>query len=166
MYAQGAYLVHPGQGVCVVESITEGENPSYKLMPLGQRNPVLISFPVAEEERLRPVCDANEAHDIIRNYSDMLLSDETASTSALEEELFREEIRTGSCRDIVRIVKTFRSRIQDARALNKKPPVAYERILKHASQRSLSELAVALDATTDDVIALFKEAIGEDITKA
>lgn len=55
------------------------------------------------------------------------------------------------------VVKTFRERIAEVRARNKKPPVAYERILKQASQRSLAELAVALDVSTDDVVARFEE---------
>ena len=81
----------------------------------------------------------------------MQVDDFTTKSNALEEEHFRDKIRLGSCRDSVRVVKTFRTRIAEVRARNKKPPVAYERILKQASERSLSELAVALDSTPDDV---------------
>ena len=61
------------------------------------------------------------------------------------------------------IVKTLRSRIADVRAHNKKPPVAYERVLKHASERSLSELAVALGTSVEDVKALLMSRAGEDL---
>ena len=37
-----------------------------------------------------------------------------------------------------------------------------ERVLKRASERSLTELAVALGMTTDDVVALFQAQAGED----
>ena len=70
-------------------------------------------------------------------------------------------MRHGTCRDSVRIVKTFRVRIDQMRARNKKPPVAYERILKQASQRSLEELSVALGVSVEDVQQLFKAQEGE-----
>jgi CarD family transcriptional regulator len=42
--------------------------------------------------------------------------------------------------------------------------VVYERILKQASERSLAELAVALESTPDDVRALFESQGGEDFS--
>ena len=53
MFEVGAYIVHPGQGVCRVEGVGEGPDATYKLLPLGQRHPVHISYPVASEGRLR-----------------------------------------------------------------------------------------------------------------
>ena len=55
MYAIGDYLVHPGQGVCQVEDVKAAHDRSYVLLPLGQRHPIHISFPVESESRLRPV---------------------------------------------------------------------------------------------------------------
>jgi hypothetical protein len=61
----------------------------------------------------------------------------------------------------VRIVKTFRVRIAETKARNKKPPVVYERILKEARQRSLEELGVALDMSPEDVQVLFEQRVSE-----
>ena len=55
MYSVGDYLVHPGQGVCQVRDVTSGPQAVYQLLPIGKRHPVHISFPVANEGRLRPV---------------------------------------------------------------------------------------------------------------
>lgn len=156
MYEVGEYVVHPGQGVCVVESVANDKG-TYQLTTVGQRNPVRISFPVSSESRLRPILSRDEAYQLIDDYDTMELDTSTGGSGVSEEEHFRQEIRRGSCRDTVRIVKTFRSRIADVKSRNKKPPVAYERILKQASQRSLSELSVALGVSTDDVLALFHE---------
>ena len=158
MYEVGEFIVHPGQGVCRVEEIVGSEVPTYQLLPVGQRHPMKISFPVANEDRLRPILSSDEAARIIDEYPTMDLDPFTERSNTLEEEHFRSAIRTGSCRDSVRIVKTFRARIAEVRSRNKKPPVAYERILKQASQRSLEELAVALDTTTDDVRSRFESA--------
>ena len=162
MYANGENIVHPAQGVCLVEDVVDNPSATYQLLPVGQRHPMRISFPVASESRLRPVLSHDEAEDIIAQYPTMQVDEFTNKSNALEEEHFRDEIRLGSCRDSVRVVKTFRTRIAEVKARNKKPPVAYERILKQASERSLSELAVALDSTPDDVRVLFEDIPDED----
>ena len=159
MFEVGAYIVHPGQGVCRVEGVGEGPDATYKLLPLGQRHPVHISYPVASEGRLRRVLSAQEARQIIDDYASMDVDTFTERNNYLEEEHFKQEIRNGSCRDSVRIVKTFRARIAAAQARNKKPPVAFDRILKLATARSLQELSVALDTTPEDVQALFEGAL-------
>ncbi len=156
MYAVGDYIVHPGQGVCRIEKITSEPAARYQLLPVAQRRPLRISYPVAGEDRLRPVLSRDEAARVIASYPAMELDEFSAKSSSLEEEHFREEIRQGTCLDSVRIVKTLRTRIAAVKSHNKKPPVAYERILKHASERSLSELAVALGTTMDDVRTLFE----------
>lgn len=161
MYAIGEYLVHPGQGVCRVEDVTEGAQAVYQLLPVGKRHPVHISFPVANEARLRPVLTRDEAQRIIDEYPTIQVEEFSARNNSLEEEHYKNEMRQGSCRDSVRIVKTFRARIADLSSRNKKPPVAYERILKEARERSCSELAIALGIMPEDVVVLFQERMGE-----
>ena len=161
MYAIGEYLVHPGQGVCRVEDVTQGAQAVYQLLPVGKRHPVHISFPVANEARLRPILSRDEAQRLIDEYPTIQVEEYRARNNSLEEEHYKNEMRQGSCRDSVRIVKTFRARMADLSSRNKKPPVAYERILKEARERSLSELAVALGCTPEDVAMLFQERMGE-----
>lgn len=156
MYAIGDYIVHPGQGVCEVKEVTESPDATYKLLPVGQRHPIYISFPVASEDRLRPVLSRSEAQAILDDYPQMQIEDFEARNNAVEEEHYRSEMRSGSCRDSVRIVKTFRTRIADLASRNKKPPVAYERILKQAQARSSIELAIALGCTPEDIADLFQ----------
>lgn len=158
MYKVGQYVVHPGQGVCKVEAIEDEPQATYMLMPVGGRHPMRISFPVASEGRLRPVIGRRQAEQIIGEYTELPLEELSSRSNALEEERFKTELRRGSCRDAVRIAKTFRTRIEQVKASNKRPPVAYERIFKQASERSLQELAVAMGVSEDDVVQLLKEA--------
>ena len=164
MYQVGEYIVHPGQGVCKVDEIVDQPQETYMLLPVGARHPMRISFPVASENRLRPVLTKAEAEELIGDYPQMDVDGFTERSAALEEEHFKNQIRRGTCRDSVRVVKTFRKRIAEVRARNKKPPVAYERILKQASERSLAELAIALDVTPDDVRLLFESQSEEDFS--
>jgi CarD family transcriptional regulator len=163
MYNIGQYIVHPGQGVCRVEGVVEEPTAVYQLMPVGQRNPMHIIFPVASEGKLRPVLSHDEAMELIDQYATLQVDEYTDRSSALEEDHFKREIRQGTCRDTMRIVKTFRTRIAETRARNKKPPVVYERILKQASKRSLEELSVALGMSTDDVRMLFEQRYDDDL---
>ena len=165
MYQVGEYIVHPGQGVCKVDEVVSEPQETYLLQPVGVRNPVRISFPVASEARLRPVLSRDEAQELIDEYPQLSPDSYTERSLALEEEHFKDQIRRGTCRDTVRIVKTFRLRIAEVRSRNKKPPVVYERILKQASERSLSELAVALGITPDDVRLLFEQQGEEDFSQ-
>ena len=57
--------------------------------------------------------------------------------------------------DSVRVVKTMRARIADAEARSKKPSSYLVRVLRDARERSLEELACALDTTPEDVEAMF-----------
>ena len=157
MYAIGDYLVHPGQGVCQVEDVKAAPDRSYVLLPLGQRHPIRISFPVESESRLRPVLSRQEAQQIIEEYPQLPPVSFEARNTALEEEHYKGEIRTGTCRSQVRIAKTFRERIDSLSRRNKKPPVAYERIMKQARERAVTELSVALGCTPEDVCEMFEE---------
>ena len=156
MYEVGEYIVHPGQGVCKVEDVIESPEVSYMLMPVGTSNPMRISFPISGENRLRPVLSHDEAQELVDEYTDLSIDDYRSASIALEEQYYRDKIRRGTCLDSVRTVKTFRHRIDEAKANNKRPPVVYERILKQAIERSLEELSIALDMSKDDIVLLFE----------
>ncbi len=156
MYEVGEYIVHPGQGVCKVEDVIENPEVSYMLMPVGTSNPMRISFPISGENRLRPVLSHDEAQELVDEYTDLSIDDYRSASIALEEQYYRDKIRRGTCLDSVRTVKTFRHRIDEAKANNKRPPVVYERILQQAIDRSLEELSIALDMSKDDIVSLFE----------
>ena len=96
MYSVGDYLVHPGQGVCQVRDVTSGPQAVYQLLPIGKRHPVHISFPVANEGRLRPVLSRAEARQIIEDYPTIEVESFQARNNSLEEEHYRNEMRQGS----------------------------------------------------------------------
>ena len=164
MFELDEFVVHPGQGVCRVADLPAEPDGVYKLEPVGQRHPMLISFPAASEGRLRRIISAKAARALIKSYPEIEPDPHTDRSAALEEGYFKEVLKEGGCEDAVRVVKTFRKRIAEVRSRNKKPPVAYERILKQASERSLSELAIALGTTPDDVRMLFESQDGEDVS--
>lgn len=156
MFNIGEFIVHPGQGVCRVEAIEEGDMPAYKLMPVNGRNPMMIVYPIASEGNLRPVLSAEEANHLIDGYPSMDLDQFHDRSAVLEEKHFKQVIRHGSCEDVIRIAKTFQERIKAVEANHKKPPVIYERIFKEAKERSMEELSVALDQSEEELTARFE----------
>lgn len=142
--------------------MSAGPDATYKLLPVGQRHAMHISFPVSNESRLRPILSAEEAREIIDQYPQMDIDDYADRNNSLEEQHFKREIRNGSCRDTVRVAKTFSARIAEVEGRNKKAPVAYGRILKLARERSLQELSCALDCAPEDVVALFESSLAGD----
>ncbi|MBQ9057983.1 MAG: CarD family transcriptional regulator [Atopobiaceae bacterium] len=156
MFDIGEYVVHPGQGVCKIDRIDSEPAEVYVLLPVGDRHSTHISFPVASQGRLRPILSEKEAQSLIDLWPEMATDPYTDRSLALEEEHFKKQIRLGTCEDCVRVVKTFMERIEQAQSINKKPPVAYERILKEARSRSLTELSVALGTTVEDVRSRFE----------
>ena len=114
MYEVGEYIVHPGQGVCRVDEVVDSPQQTYMLMPVGVRHPIRISFPVSSESRLRPVVSSEEAQALINDYADLRIIEYQGRAGALEEEFFRGEIKNGTCRDTVAVVKTFRERMKIA----------------------------------------------------
>ena len=157
MYRVGEYIVHPGQGVCKVEEIVEGDVSLYKLLPVGQRHPIAIMFPLTEDARLRPVVSREEAESLIERYPHLALDEFHERSIALEEDYFKKLVRHGECIDALRTVKTFRHRIGALKEINKKPPVAYERIIRMASVRALSELSIVLEQPQEDIAHLLSE---------
>jgi CarD family transcriptional regulator len=152
MYGMGEFVVHPGQGVCRVQDVS---NDTYKLLPVHGRNPLLIAYPRASEDKLRPVLSQGEALSLIEQYPLMEPDEFHDSSLLLEEKHFKNVIKHGTCEDVLRTAKTFRLRIAEVKARNKKAPVVYERLFKEARTRTLEEMMCALSESMEQVEARF-----------
>ena len=166
MRAVGEFCVHPGQGACFIEDMVLEPVRSYVLSPIGQKHPIQIVFPLEQEYRLRDVISQQEALQLVDSYPTIELDTFHVNNASLEESHFRAAIREGLCKDSMSIAKTFRARIEQARTLNKKPPVSHERIFKMATHRYLYELITALGWTVDDIRTVFSSRYGVEIGKA
>lgn len=166
MRAVGEFCVHPGQGVCLIKDVVSEPTPAYILSPIGQKHPVQIAFPLSQEFRLRDLMTHEEAANLVDTYPQIELITLHIHNASLEESHFRHVIREGSCKDSISIAKTFRSRINTARSLSKKPPISYERIFRMASNRGLYELITALNCSVEEIQNVFSSRYGIEIGKA
>lgn len=161
LYTKGDYVVHPGQGVCVVEGVVEHarsaeDDPAlpveefYELYPASGAR-MRICFPVGNEETLRRPVGAREARDLIARMpglDDDMFTDQHGWTV---EEHFMASVRGGACEDVLRTLKTMHGRMEYAKAHGKKPSTSYARIYKAAHERATVELGFALHADPERV---------------
>lgn len=170
-YAKGDYVVHPGQGVCQVEGVVEnvvsagGQAAGQRTCQLYQMSPVKvprvrITYPVAQEDRLRPVISAKEARALIDGAA--RLDDDTFDSQQgwTLQEHFTEVLHAGDCREVLRVVKTMHDRMADAQVAGRKPRACYAAIFKDARQRLLGELSVALGLPDTEVERLICDRLG------
>ena len=134
-YAAGDYVVHPGQGVCQIDGLTQRtviagagvDDPGrqqvaelYEMSPVADRR-VGISYPVAKEESLRPVIDRAQAEALIDETPDLAVDAFDGPQTWTIRDHFMEVLRGGDCRDAMRVVKTMHARMGEALSQGRKP---------------------------------------------
>lgn len=155
MFFVGERVVHPGQGLCTVVGFQDSPAPMLILETGSGRGATRLMYPAAQAEKnLHPPVGREEALAVIDGYADLACDTFTDRNSGLEESHFKKLLKHG-VPDSVLVVKTMRARIAEAEAGSKKPSSYLIRVLRDARDRSLEELACALDTTPEDVEAMF-----------
>lgn len=155
MFSVGERVMHPGQGLCTVVGFKDSPTPMLILETGSGRGATRLMYPAAQAEKnLHPPVGREEALAVIDGYSELSCDTFTDRNSGLEETHFKKLVKHG-VPDSVRVVKTMSARIADAEARSKKPSSYLVRVLRDARERSLEELACALDTTPEDVEAMF-----------
>ena len=154
MFSIGEHVIHPGQGVCQVTGFREKPTPMLVLEAKQGHARTTMLYPVAQSDRLHPCVTREEAERLIHDYPTMACDPFTERNSALEETHFKAELKQGAPAT-VRVAKTMRDRISQARAQDKKPSSYYARVLKEADRRVAEELSIALGTSEDEVQARF-----------
>ena len=161
-YAVGDRVVHPGQGVCVVEGVTsvggggpDAERLVYELRPLAGSH-LRICFPVDNEGALRRPVGPREARRLIAQMP--RIEDDTFDDHRpwVMEEHFKLGLRSGDCRDALQVLKTMYGRLH-VRSSRGKGPQCCERIYRAAHERVTCELGLALGVGADEIDRMIEE---------
>lgn len=173
-FAEGEYVVHPGQGVCLIVGIVQGSSIvgasadcpgheerhwQYELSPLASPK-VHIHYPVTREETLRPVVGRDEALAVIADGPSMESDHFEKPQSWTVREHFMELLRGGDCREAMRVTKSLYERMEEAQTRGRKPRSCYASIFEEARQRLLDELSIALDMPAEQVEGLIRKSFG------
>lgn len=156
MFEKGAYVVCGSKGVCLVEDITtlnisgvDKERLYYILKPVYMAASTVYVPVDAAKESIRPILSKEEAHALIRVIPQIPLI--TITNDKLLEQEYRGCMRSNSCEEWIKIIKTIYSRKQKRIEAGRKVTAVDAKYFRLAEDSLYGELAVALGMPREDV---------------
>ena len=156
MFNMGTMLVHPTYGVCEVVCIdkismknVKDERLFYTLVPLYDKKSKLFIPIESENIGLRPIMTKEDAMKLVQSLPAMDSID--VPNEKVREQLFKEMIRGGDCKELSQIIKTLYMRNKERQAAGKKKMSLDEKYLVIAREQLYGELAVSLGIKKEEV---------------
>ncbi|MCM1046487.1 MAG: CarD family transcriptional regulator [Candidatus Gastranaerophilales bacterium] len=156
MFEKGAYVVCGNKGVCLVEDITtlnisgvDKEREYYILKPVYMSGSTVYVPVDAAKESIRPILSREEAKELIRVIPDIPLI--SITNDKLLEQEYRGCMRSNSCEEWVRIIKTIYLRKKKRIEAGRKVTAVDAKYFRLAEDSLYGELAVALDMSREEV---------------
>lgn len=163
MFEVGEYVVCGNKGVCVVEKITtldiagvDKEREYYILKPKYQQGSTVYVPVDSSRESMRRVIRREEAQKLIDAIPDV--PPLSITNEKLSEQVYRECLKSGSCKEWVRVLKTIWRRKQERLQAGRKVTAVDAKYFHMAEESLYGELAVALDLDRDEVEAYIEKA--------
>lgn len=167
MFEIGEYVVCGNKGVCVVENIdtlnisgVDKERKYYILKPLYLSGSTVYVPVDSTRESIRRVLGKGEAQKLIKGIPDVPLL--IITNDKLTEQMYRECIKTNSCEELVKIMKTIYLRKQKRVQAGRKVTAVDAKYFHIAEDNLYGELAVALDIPRDEVENYIAEAMNRE----
>ena len=158
MYNVNDRIHYGGSGVCVVQEIAvmrfgRTRERYYVLKPVYQ-NTSVIYVPVNNQQlvsKMRPVISRQEAEELIDNMDRIPTAWE--EDPQIRKNSFDALLRSGSCRDLIILIKTLQAHKERRQASGKALHVSDDTCLREAQRLLYDELAGALDLLPNQVPA-------------
>ena len=165
MFEIGEYVVCGNKGVCVVENITtldisgiDKQRAYYILKPLYMSGSTVYVPVDSSRESMRRVLKRNEAQELIEGIPNIPLL--VITNDKLSEQTYRECIKTNSCEELIKMIKTIYLRKQKRIQAGRKVTAVDAKYFHIAEDNLYGELAVALDIPRHEVEKYIEKAIG------
>ena len=149
MFDKGEYIIYGNSGVCQVEDVTtmnmEGvprDRLYYVLVPASQKGGKIFTPVDNEKTLMRRILTHEEATSLIDGIPE--IEELWITSEKLRENKYKECMRSGDCREWVRIIKTLYLRRQERSAQGKKVTATDEKYLHMAEDYLYSELEIPL----------------------
>lgn len=164
MYGKGDYIIYGSSGVCQVEGVTtmdmEGiprDRLYYVLCPSSQKGGRIFTPVDNPKAQMRPVMTEEEAKKLISSIPQ--IEELWITNEKLREEKYKECIRSGDCRDWIRIIKTLYLRKLQRTAQGKKITATDEKYLRMAEDYLYSEMEIPLGIPKEKMEAYITEKV-------
>ncbi len=159
MFEVGDYIVYGTNGVCKVEAKGPMEGIQgitknriyYTLLPIYSQGSKVYTPIDNEKVTMRPIISRDEALELIENINEidsLWVADEKR-----REEVYREALKSGSCKELIKIIKTLYLRTQSRLLEGKKVTAVDEKYLHIAEEQLYGELAIPLNMEKDQIEA-------------
>jgi CarD family transcriptional regulator len=156
VFEKGEYVVCGNKGVCLVEDITtlnisgvDKAREYYILKPLYVTGSTVYVPVDAAEESMRRVLSKAEAENLIKEIPDIPLIS-IANDKLLEQE-YRVCMKSNSCHELVKVIKTIYIRKQKRTEAGRKVTAVDAKYFRLAEDSLYGELAVALEIPKKEV---------------
>ncbi len=156
MFQIGELIIHGTNGVCEVAEITKLSMPGadndrmyYVLRPYYQKGGKIFSPVDSDKVLMRKVITKDEVEQLLEEMP--TIGTLWVENERLRENQYKECVRTGDCRELVKIIKTLYTRKMDRMAQGKQVTSTDEQYLKIAEDSLYSEMAIALGIPRDKV---------------
>lgn len=156
MFNIGDYIVYGINGICKVADIThpdimgvDNDKLYYVLVPEKAKGSKLFCPTDNEKIMIRKVISKNEAKQIINESKD--IEPLVISNERMRDNSYKDIMKSGDCRQWVKIIKTLYLRKSEREATGKKITATDERYLKMAEEDLYSELALATGGEKEQI---------------
>ena len=166
MFEIGEYIIYGNTGVCKVGEVTKMKAPGtkddklyYSLEPVYDKGCRLFSPVDNEKVKMRPVLTREEADALIEQIQEidtLWVKDEKN-----REQIYKEAIRTCSCVEWVRIIKTLYIRKESRLAAGKKVTSSDAKYLHMAEDSLYGELSVVMGIPRDEMESYISRRVKE-----
>lgn len=167
MFELGQMILHGSEGVCTVDAIGpqsfSGQQESrlyYTLSPVHHEGTLFV--PVDSSVFLRAVMSKEDAEALIQQIPSIEIEVFEQRNPRMIDEHYQALLRSHDCADLVRIIKTLRTKRRTIAKSGKRLGQVEERYLKRAERMLYDELSIALDMPMEDVPEYLKTVLKAD----
>lgn len=156
VFEKGEYVAVGNKGVCSIVDVTtlnlqgvDKEREYYILKPVYMSGSTVYMPVDTAEETMRRVLSHSEAEKLIETIPEIPLI--TIANDKLLEQEYRGCMKTNSCEEWVRVIKTIRQRKRNRLEAGRKVTAVDIKYFRIAEEQLYGELAVALDIPREEV---------------
>lgn len=167
MFEIGDYIIYGNTGVCKVGEVTKMAVPGtkddklyYTLEPVYDKGCRLFTPVDNQKVKMRPIISKEEADELIRHIKEidtLCVLDEKN-----REQIYKDTIRTCSCVEWVRMIKTLYIRKETRLAAGKKVTSSDAKYLHLAEESLYGELSVVMGIPKNEIEAYITKRVQED----
>jgi len=158
VFKKGEYVVCGNKGVCAVEDVTtldisgvDKKREYYILKPVYMAGSTVYVPVDTSKEAMRGVLTREEADRLISSIPDIPLI--TITNDKLLEQEYKGCMKTNSCEELIRIIKTIYLRKQKRLEAGRKVTAVDSKYFRLAEDTLYGELAISLDMSRNEVEA-------------